>query len=78
VKKPVTVYTRNSFASETSYNAAEGFDVNGTKLGRSAYVVRDLDQALLRKPGAYLITAVGTESDAIRWVALGVLPDEEG
>ena len=74
MRRPVTVYTRSAFVTG-SYFAAEGFDARGARLGRSAHVSPDLDRAMLRNPRSHMVDMIGTESDAIRWVALGVVPD---
>jgi hypothetical protein len=80
MKKPVTVYTRASFADPQDTKAAEGFDSNGVALGRAAYLYhKDCIAVLASGRGCDRhVFRDATHADAIRWVALGVLPDEEG
>jgi hypothetical protein len=80
VKKPVTVYTIETVRRDTLYatgfRSTTGFlfDLVG---GRDRCAVR----SMVRSKGFYVrgprhCGHVKTLADAIRWVALGVLPDE--
>jgi hypothetical protein len=78
MKKPVTVYSRKIFGVECFVS---GFTEVGNLLGRSACrIIGDTDGrwSLYREyRNGWNSKGTATTSDAIRWVALGVLPDEE-
>ena len=84
MKKPVTVYTRNNLGRPTF---STGFRpvFRGTKWTlapgtRFAFPERFTNQYRLGRFGLiglpYVVAREASVSDAIRWVALGVLPDE--